>query len=406
MSTRYPGGFINRSAPVIVGPTNGEGGSAPGVWTLEQASYYTKQGTWPQRVKDRPLYSWGSSNNGELGLNNVNEVSSPTQVGALKNWSSVASGAVGMHCLVLNTSGNLWSFGKNQNGQLGQNNLIYRSSPVQVGALTTWLNLSTGTYFSFATKTDGTLWSWGSNAFGQLGQNDTVTRSSPVQVGSNTSWSKVYCGSYHSLAIKTDGTLWSCGLNVYGELGQNNTTSQSSPIQVGSLTTWLSAAGSNYVSGAIKTDGTLWAWGQNQYGQLGQSNTINRSSPVQVGALTTWSKIDVGLSFVTALKSDGTLWSWGYNAAGNLGNNTAYSVNKSSPTQIGSLATWSNFACRRVGVIALKSDGTMWGWGQNTAGAVGDNTTTNRSSPVQIGSVTSWGSVYGKYASSYAIQVI
>ena len=164
MSTKFPGGLVRSSGPTIVGPVGGEGGSAPGVWTLEQASYYTKQGVWPLPVKQKPLYSWGN----------------------------------------------------NQFGQLGQNNLIYKSSPVQIGALTTWLNISVGYQSSLATKTDGTLWSWGANNIGELGQNDKVYRSSPVQVGALTTWLNVSAGFYSSLATKTDGTLWAWGLIAIG----------------------------------------------------------------------------------------------------------------------------------------------------------------------------------------------
>ena len=83
MSKRYPGGYIFRSNPTIVGPTNGEGGSAPGVWTLEQASYYTKLGMWPQKVIPRTLYSWGYNGSGELGQNDTIPRSSPVQIGSI-----------------------------------------------------------------------------------------------------------------------------------------------------------------------------------------------------------------------------------------------------------------------------------------------------------------------------------
>ena len=117
---------------------------------------------------------------------------------------------------------NLWSWGYNNKGQLGQSNVINRSSPVQIGALTTWSNISVGIFSCLAIKTDGTLWSWGRNDFGQLGQSDRVYRSSPVQVGALTTWSKIRVGQYSCLATKTDGTLWSWGHNNAGQLGQND----------------------------------------------------------------------------------------------------------------------------------------------------------------------------------------
>ena len=194
MSTKFPGGLVRSSGPTIVGPVGGEGGSAPGVWTLEQASYYVKQGLWPLPVRDKPLFTWG----------------------------------------------------RNYYGQLGQNTVIYRSSPVQVGALTTWLNVAGGWYHTIATKTDGTLWTWGDNSRGQLGDNTIINRSSPVQVGALTTWLNIAGGYYHTIATKTDGTLWTWGRNTQGQLGQNNTIYRSSPVQVGALTTWLNVAGGQY----------------------------------------------------------------------------------------------------------------------------------------------------------------
>ena len=171
--------------------------------------------------------------------------------------------------------------------------MLFRSSPKQVGALTTWLNVACGRYQTVAVKTDGTLWSWGRNHYGQLGQNIsyTIDRSSPTQVGALTTWLNVSCGKYFCIATKTDGTLWTWGSNSYGELGQENTALRSSPVQVGALTAWLNISGGDYHAIATKTNGTLWAWGLNSSGQLGQKNTVNKSSPVQIGALTTWSKI-------------------------------------------------------------------------------------------------------------------
>ena len=163
------------------------------------------------------------------------------------NGSSVTSRyATYVEC-GLASPGSLWSWGRNDYGQLGQNNITHRSSPVQVGSLTNWSLIASGYYHTLATKTDGTLWSWGYNANGQLGQSDTTHRSSPVQVGSLTTWSSVACGNIaHTIATKTDGTLWSWGMNDYGHLGVGDITHRSSPVQVGSLTNWSSIDGGSY----------------------------------------------------------------------------------------------------------------------------------------------------------------
>jgi alpha-tubulin suppressor-like RCC1 family protein len=190
------------------------------------------------------------------------------------------------------------------NGQLGQNDTISRSSPVQVGVLTNWSQVSGGGYHTAAVKTDNTLWTWGYNNAGQLGQNNTTRRSSPVQVGALVNWASVCASRLGCLAVKTDGTLWSWGYNSQGQLGLGDTIDRSSPVQIGALTNWFrvpenggTTNGWNF--GAVKTDGTLWLWGDgNQGGQLGQNNTEDRSSPVQVGALTNWGKVSL-VAFAT-----------------------------------------------------------------------------------------------------------
>jgi len=225
-------------------------------------------------------------------------------VGALTTWSAIA--AVDRHSLAIKTDGTLWAWGKNGNGQLGLGNITNYSSPKQVGALTTWLNVASGVNgeFSIAIKTDGTLWSWGRNNNGTLGLGNTTYYSSPKQVGALTTWSTIARNVYHTLATTTGGTLYAWGINTYGSLGQNNTTSYSSPKQVGALTTWLSVTAGGYASSiAIKTDGTLWGWGNNPQGVLGRGNLTDYSSPVQLGALTSWTKAQTGHTFTVAIKT-------------------------------------------------------------------------------------------------------
>nr|QMP83643.1 MAG: hypothetical protein [Caudoviricetes sp.] len=281
----------------------------------------------------KSLWSWGFNGNGQLGLGDITHRSSPVQVGSLTNWSQVSGS------LAIKTDGTLWSWGSNFGGELGLGDRTHRSSPVQVGLLTNWSLVAGGQSHSLAIKTDGTLWSWGGNNYGELGLGDITNRSSPVQIGSLTNWSQVSGGLWHSLAIKTDGTLWSWGRNTWGQLGLGNLTHRSSPVQVGFLTNWsLVASGGYQQSFAIKTDGTLWSWGRNEVGQLGLGDTTHRSSPVQVGSLTNWSKV-AGGSQSLAIKTDGTLWSWGTNSIGELG--LGDRTSRSSPVQVGSLTNWS-----------------------------------------------------------------
>ena len=288
----------------------------------------------------------------------------------------------------------LFAWGKNNNGQLGTNDVIFRSSPTQIGSNTNWASLGGVTnYSSTAIKTDGTLWTWGTNSYGQLGHNTVyVNRSSPTQVGSGTNWSKVCNLAYVFLAIKTDGTLWAWGINNHGQLGLNDTVNRSSPTQIGTGTNWkIFAGGGAFNSTAIKTDGTLWTWGSGANGQLGHGDTVNRSSPTQVGSATTWDKGQTYNDKTAAIKTDGTLWTWGSSPDGQLGHNNT--VSRSIPTQVGTGTNWSVASIANKMAGGIKTDGTLWMWGNGeefSGGALGQNNDIIRSSPTQVGAGTTW----------------
>jgi len=244
---------------------------------------------------DGTLWSWGNGAQGKLSQNNSTNYSSPKQIGSATTWSKIAAGTY--NTAAITTSGALWICGL---GTYGANGLGDTASPnfIQLVSATVWADISFGFRFALALRTNGTLWAWGGNTQGQLGRNNLTNYSSPVQIGALTTWSKISTAASYSFdgsqAIKADGTLWAWGDNFRGQLGFNNTYDYSSPKQVGALTTWAQVSAAPLSTRAIKTDGTLWTWGSNANGELGIGNKTYRSSPVQVGALTTWVSLPTG----------------------------------------------------------------------------------------------------------------
>ena len=217
-------------------------------------------------------------------------------------------------------------------------------------------------------------------------------------MGTATNWASAAAGEACTAAVRTDGTLWAWGNNNFGQLGKgsSNTTGPADfvPAQVGTATTWVSvAAGGQHVV-AVRADGTLWAWGRNQVGQLGKgTTTISPAdySPVQVGTAGTWVSAAAGFSHTVALRTDGTLWAWGSNGLGQLGQGTTtISPADYSPSRVGTATTWARAAVGAAHTLAVRADGTLWAWGFNSNGQLGLGTTTDQSSPQPVGAITGW----------------
>lgn len=237
-------------------------------------------------------------------------------------------------------------------------------------------------------------WAWGFNNNGQLGDYSITSRRSPISViGGFTDWIEISAGTNTTFAIRANGTLWGWGRNDLGQLGIGNNTSRRSPVSVlGGFTDWVKVSASSNHIAAIRSNGTAWCWGRNDLGQLGTNNTISRNSPVSVvGGFTDWQQINTGGAFHTvAIRTNGTAWGWGYGGRGQLGTNSTTTT--SSPVSVvGGFTDWVQISAGRYFTVAIRANGTAWGWGFNSVGALGDGTSTGRSSPVSVvGGFTDW----------------
>ena len=407
-----------------------------------------------QRVgKTGTLAAWGGNEFGELGNNSTTNSSVPVQASGLTGVIAVAGGSD--HSLALKNDGTVWAWGSNEFGELGNGNAgVNSATPVQVSGLTGVVAIAAGSFHSLALKSDGTAWAWGDNYEGQLGNNDPNYSNSsvPVQVEDPTGTSTltgvvgIAAGREHSLALKSDGTVWAWGGDYYGQLGDSNTNlfSSSLPVQVKDPT------GSFYLSGvaavaagafhslALKSDGTVWGWGDNAYGELGNGQSDNTGYgvsqlPVQVSDPTGKSTLTGivaiaaggglpglpgqapstgGDDYSLAVKSDGTVWAWGNNGSGQLGDNSTTS--SALPIQVKDstgTSTLTGVVAIAAGVeflgaghsLALKSDGTAWAWGDNGSGQLGNNSTTESNLPVPVSNLTGVVAISGGGDQSLAI---
>ena len=310
------------------------------------------------------------------------------------------SSAGANHGLALRTDGALWAWGSNVFGQLGDGTMECRDSPVRIRAGREWASVSAGANHTVALGTDGSLWAWG--AGGRLGDDSAYNRGSPVRIQAGTEWASVSAGGMHTMAIREDGSLWAWGSNwPAGQLGDGATRfvlfdpespelggvdvheDSHTPVQIQPGTTWKTVSAGMMHTVAIRGDGSLWAWGGNGFGQLGDGTTENRSTPVRIGAEADWVSVSAGYEHTMAIRGDGSLWAWGSNGFGRtgLGRTTG---NTATPGQVRPDTTWGNVSAGDLHTVAVKTDGTLWAWGFNMNGELGDGTRSNRSSPVQV----------------------
>lgn len=385
---------------------------------------------------DGTLWSWGNNRYGSLGDGTLSGTNQPVRVGTDDQWMNVLSGDdfnVGFK-----TDGSVWTWGNNFYGQLGLGTFADKSYPVPLhsstgwqlidaGAFHTvgvqgddtlqvwgvpqlmddtfwpnlssfefeyvnetpspldttsiWKSFSTGSEHSLAVKSDGTLWAWGDNQFSQLGTPTLSFTQTPVRIGTGIDWTKVSAGGFLSRAIRTDGTLWEWGIAV------------NTPSRVGTGTTWdVVSAGLNHTL-AQRDDGSLYAWGGNGNGQLGTPLLSTASTPVRIGTGSDWAAISAGIRYSLAVRSDGSLWSWGENINGQLGNGTFYGIHN-KPAMVGSGLDWSDAAAGTHHSAAIKTDGSLWTWGANGFGQLGDGILPDASNvPGPVGTATNWQSI-------------
>ncbi len=346
---------------------------------------------------DGTIQSWGGDAQGQLG-NNADFTDQPTPVAVSPSWggsiSTVSAG--GWHTLALDNTGNVWSWGRDNHGQLGNNSAFTDLSlPVAVANLTGITAIAAGGQHSLALDNTGKVWAWGyDNFYGQVGDDAAlVDQPMPVAVASITNITAIAAGSGHSLALDNTGNVWAWGYDAWGQLGNDILgTTQPMPVAVASITGITAIAAGGQHSLALKNDGTVWAWGYDQYGQLGDNASYGTASdskytPVPVAGLTGIIAISAGSNFSLALDNTGKVWSWGWDVVGELGNDVAL-VHQPLPVAVASITGIIAISAGSNHSLALDNAGKLWAWGYDQRGQLGDDgALVNQHMPVMVSSL-------------------
>lgn len=331
------------------------------------------------------LWAWGRNYAGSIGDGTNTDRLTPVQALIVDDAVQVAAGY--WHALALKSDGTVWSWGNNGYGQLGHGTTgssTSQNSPQQVMGLSDVVSIACGAWHSLAVKRDGSVWAWGANGYGQLGNGTTAISNRPHQVPNISNARSVAGGLEHSLLLKKDGSVWAWGNNFFGQLGNGSNDDRSSvPVQVQGLSSVIDISAGQHHSLAVLLNGTAWSWGHGQWGQLGNGNNVNVRAPVQVSGLTDIVQIAAGLNHSSARGVTGIMWTWGEGSGGQLGNGY-HSGSQLTPVQVQGLHSVSQISARGDRCFAVGADGAVWGWGRNIYGELGVGDTIDRSRPTQI----------------------
>ena len=330
------------------------------------------------------MWGWGYGATGAMGNGTDFNELTPIQLLPDVNLQKIRCGS--NTTFIIKSDGTLWGSGINTAGCLGINSFaIYSPIFIQIGTASNWKEIIPSDFFTVALKTDNTIWGWGQNDGYQMGNGTCCNgQLTPIQISTATDWKELDGTDSRSVfAIKNNGTLWCWGSNLSSMLGSNTISVIMYPTQHNPDSDWKTmSAGYDHML-ILKNNNTLWAWGNGEYGSCGDTFPVvfNRYQPTQIGTAT-WKTVVAGFRTSFGIKTDGTLWAWGRNDVGQLGNGNT--IDQRLPVQIGTDNNWDVISSGQQHVIALKTDGSLWAWGNNDVGQLGDGTTTSQLLPTYI----------------------
>ncbi|MEC0248474.1 RCC1 repeat- and reductase domain-containing protein [Paenibacillus chitinolyticus] len=330
---------------------------------------------------DGTVWAWGNNDFGQLGNGTTKDSPVPIQVPNLDSVVKITAGYGSSYAV--KSDGTVWSWGMNNYGQLGDGTLVKKITPVPIPNLTGVIDITVSHSSVFAVKNDGTVYAWGQNSNAALGigiDGPNDKRPMPVKIKELSNIKDVETGGYSTLALSNDGTVWAWGSNQSGQVGDGTIEKRLSPVKVQNLDS-VKAISVGQGSMAVKEDGSLWSWGRcDLSGFYATCKAVNMRVPVKVPDVDEIKDIATPGSNAIALRKDGTLRSWGYNHSGQLGIGIlGTSINFYSP-QTPIFPTMETFdkvmsiEANDHHVLAIRNDGTVWAWGNNSSGQIGEGT--------------------------------
>ena len=354
----------------------------PPLMTTISAGYFHTIGS----DNNKQVWDWGYNSYSQLGDNSSVQRLTPVSIqGARKTFCKISGGYYST--LGIDKTGQIWGWGYNNNGRLGDNSTTQRATPVSIkGNKKTFSQLCAGYFSTLGIDKNGTAWGWGYNNYGQLGDNTTTQRLTPVSIlGANKTFCQITSAGYNSGAIDKNGQIWCWGANFYGGLGNNSTTAKCTPVSVqGSQKTFCQITSAFYNVFGVDKNGQLWCWGFNDYGQLGINSVTAKCTPVSVqGANKTFCKISSQYYSILGLDKNGQVWGWGDNGYGQLGN-SSIAIQRTPVSILGNKKTFCQITIGRNFSVGVDKSGGVWGWGYNKFGQLGNNTTAYVGTPISI----------------------
>ena len=329
-------------------------------------------------ASDGSVWAWGANGSGQLADGTVSVSNRPIDVQGPGDTVAVAAGR--FHVLALGRDGSVWGWGGNANGELGDGSRRDSAVPQRVPALPAMSAIAAGNQFSLALEPNGNIWSWGDGTVGQLGNGQTYTQLTPEKLTAISGVTQLSANN-HVLAVRDDGSVWAWGDNFFGQLGDGATTNRSTPARVNGLSDVVAVAAGGFHSLALDSSGSVWAWGSNSVGELGDGTDIDRHTPVKVAGLSDVAAISAGENSSYAITRDGRLWAWGWNGEEELGTGSLDDYSLLARPIVG-IDGFQGIAGGVGSAVALRTDGTVWAWGSNFEGQVGDATFAQHDTPV------------------------